>query len=315
MTLDSVGLEAAAKALGEFYGGRMAEDAHGAEAAVRAYLAAVVPVTPTTENPYPTEPVGSTAAHKHGAWAACAAAGRAAATSDGWTPTSDAPDAPGWECELCGGKLDGPGEKCGSAQHGPAGSVVYGRAVPAGSLDVGDEPDERFAPPGDADRVMHGLVPPSVDLRDEDAIRRDERERLSARVDERPELMVHAEVRSTDAIRTFYEVPDTLSKLLWRDRSGTFCQALGDLVAARFVAGEAVSVAAVHHVEKMRELRAERDAALAAGQNMANALERNCPCYCDHPLRADLPPCSRCSSLAAWRSVSGSERTDDDRND
>lgn len=271
-----------------------------------------------SDNPYPDG--GDTMHYElHTAWdegyAEGFAAGRAAATPDGWTPTSDAPDAPGWECELCGGKLDGPGEKCGSAQHGPAGSVVYGRAVPAGSLDVGDEPDERFAPPGDADRVMHGLVPPSVDLRDEDAIRRDERERLSARVDERPELMVHAEVRSTDAIRTFYEVPDTLSKLLWRDRSGTFCQALGDLVAARFVAGEAVSVAAVHHVEKMRELRAERDAALAAGQNMANALERNCPCYCDHPLRADLPPCSRCSSLAAWRSVSGSERTDDDRND
>ena len=86
MPLDPAGLEAAAKALGEFYGGRMAEDAHGAEAAVRAYLAAVVPVTPTTENPYPTEPVGSTAAHKHGAWAAGFAAGRAAATPDAECP-------------------------------------------------------------------------------------------------------------------------------------------------------------------------------------------------------------------------------------
>ena len=132
-------------------------------------------------NPY-VLPVNRMGASADVAWDEGFAAGRAAATPDGWTPTSDAPDAPGWECELCGGKLDGPGEKCGSAQHGPAGSVVYGRAVPAGSLDVGDEPDERFAPPGDADRVTHGLVPPSVDLRDEDAIRRDERERLSARV-------------------------------------------------------------------------------------------------------------------------------------
>lgn len=45
MTLDPAGLEAAAKALGEVYGGRMAEDAPAAEAAVSAYLAAVVPVT------------------------------------------------------------------------------------------------------------------------------------------------------------------------------------------------------------------------------------------------------------------------------
>ena len=103
---------------------------------------------PRPENPYRT--VHARMSPPGAAWDEGFAAGRAAATSDGWTPTSDAPDAPGWECELCGGKLDGPGEKCGSAQHGPAGSVVYGRAVPAGSLDVGDEPDERFAPPGDA---------------------------------------------------------------------------------------------------------------------------------------------------------------------
>ena len=45
MPLDPAGLEAAAKALGEVYGGRMAEDAPAAEAAVSAYLAAVVPVT------------------------------------------------------------------------------------------------------------------------------------------------------------------------------------------------------------------------------------------------------------------------------
>lgn len=49
--------------------------------------------------------------------------------------------------------------------------------------------------------------------------------------DARPIITVHAEVPSDDVIRTFYEVPDSLAMLLWRDKSTTFCEALGDLLA------------------------------------------------------------------------------------
>ena len=57
----------------------------------------------------------------------------------GWTPTSDGPEPIEYECELCGGSLDGPYEKCGSAQHGPNGTVIYGRAVPVSPI-----PDSEF---------------------------------------------------------------------------------------------------------------------------------------------------------------------------
>lgn len=55
-------------------------------------------------------------------------------SSSGWTPTSDGPEPIEYECELCGGRLDGPYEKCGSAQHGPNGTVIYGRAVPVSPI-------------------------------------------------------------------------------------------------------------------------------------------------------------------------------------
>lgn len=60
-------------------------------------------------------------------------------SSSGWTPTSDGPEPIEYECELCGGRLDGPYEKCGSAQHGPNGTVIYGRAVPVSPI-----PDSEF---------------------------------------------------------------------------------------------------------------------------------------------------------------------------
>jgi hypothetical protein len=49
--------------------------------------------------------------------------------------------------------------------------------------------------------------------------------------DERPQIMVHAEAPSDDAVRTFYEVPDTLAMRLWGDKSTTFAEALADLIA------------------------------------------------------------------------------------
>lgn len=140
--LDSRGLEAAAKAIdvrlipNETRLHDMPRVA--AEACVRAYLAASLP--PDGENPYPLEWPKEQCDHAHIAWRDGFAAGRAAASPDRWTLTSDNPAAPQWECELCGGKLAGPGEKCGSAQHGPAGTVIYGRAVPSG----GPIPDSEF---------------------------------------------------------------------------------------------------------------------------------------------------------------------------
>ena len=43
----------------------------------------------------------------------------------------------------------------------------------------------------------------------------------------------------------------------------------------------------------------ERDRAVEAAGVLADAL-RNAPCYCDHRMRAGLPPCSRCSALAVF---------------
>lgn len=42
---------------------------------------------------------------------------------------------------------------------------------------------------------------------------------------------------------------------------------------------------------------------------LADALRNNAPCYCDHPLRAGLPPCSRCSALAVFDTLT-EEKTD-----
>ena len=40
---------------------------------------------------------------------------------------------------------------------------------------------------------------------------------------------------------------------------------------------------------------------------LADALRNNAPCYCDHPLRAGLPPCSRCSALAVFDTLTEGE--------
>ena len=43
---------------------------------------------------------------------------------------------------------------------------------------------------------------------------------------------------------------------------------------------------------------------------LADALRNNAPCYCDHPLRAGLPPFSRCSALAVFDTLT-EEKTDE----
>ncbi len=56
-------------------------------------------------------------------------------------------------------------------------------------------------------------------------------------------------------------------------------------------------------------LRDERDEARRVAGVLADALRNNAPCYCDHPLRAGLPPCSRCSALAVFDTLT-EEKTD-----
>lgn len=123
--LDLTGLEAAAQEVArrERLSPTGARAFATAEAAVRAYIAASAP----------------------------------SPSSSGWTPTSDGPEPIEYECELCGGRLDGPYEKCGSAQHGPNGTVIYGRAVPVSPI-----PDSEFTgnpwrdafPPGRLDAAL-----------------------------------------------------------------------------------------------------------------------------------------------------------------
>ena len=55
-------------------------------------------------------------------------------------------------------------------------------------------------------------------------------------------------------------------------------------------------------------LDAERGGLRVAGV-LADALRNNAPCYCNHPLRAGLPPCSRCSALAVFDTLT-EEKTD-----
>lgn len=56
-----------------------------------------------------------------------------------------------------------------------------------------------------------------------------------------------------------------------------------------------------------RERRADLAGARRVAGVLADALRNNAPCYCDHPLRAGLPPCSRCSALAVFDTLTEGE--------
>ena len=62
---------------------------------------------------------------------------------------------------------------------------------------------------------------------------------------------------------------------------------------------DAVTPVGVVAAADFDRLRDERDRAVEAAGVLADAL-RNAPCYCDHRMRAGLPPCSRCSALAVF---------------
>ena len=107
--------------------------------------------------------------------------------------------------------------------------------------------------------------------------------------DKRPTIEVHAEVPTPDAVRTFYEVPDAVaSQIGVLDHKASFVENLVSLLAGKAYAVEAVNVAAIHHVDKMRDLRDQHN----------SETRKDCESGCDthRTCREDRGPCTP----AAW---------------